>query len=63
MNIKKMWEFLEEGYVISQDVNTKQYIIDKTPERKENDAEMYRKYMRHLEKRYDKIFSKLRRNW
>lgn len=60
---EKLWEFLEEGYVISQDIGTKQYIIHKTPERKENDAEMYRKYMDYLDKKYDEIFSQLKRNW
>ena len=56
---EKLWEFLKEGYVISQDISTKQYNIHKTPERKEKDIARNREYMNYLDKRYDEIFRQL----
>lgn len=62
ISTERLWEFLEEGYVISQHIATKQYNIHKTPERKEHDAEMCRNYREYLDKRYNEIFGELERS-
>lgn len=59
-NSEKIQQFLSEGYTFAQYINTGQLLIEKTPERKKIDAEFYNAYRKHLDKRYEEIFGRLR---